>query len=78
MADQEILDKYAVTIQNPETKEAYLVEGDLFIKREYRDARELQTRVTYHKIDASNEMREDNMINMGVWAKARKTGEQVK
>lgn len=78
MADQGISDQYAATLENPETKEAYVLDGELYIKREYRDSRELQTRVTYHKVGADNHVGEENMINMGPWAKVRKSGEKVK
>ena len=49
MADQELLDRYAPTIDAMETKEAYLLD-DLYIRHEFRDPRELQTRMTYHKV----------------------------
>lgn len=78
MTDQEVLGKYAATLDNFETKEAYLLDGFLYFKREYRDPRELQTRVTYHKIDDDVEAGEENLIGMKDWATARKTGEKVK
>ena len=34
MADQELLARYAPTIDSPETKEAYLLDGELYIRHE--------------------------------------------
>ena len=78
MADQALLDKYAPTLENIETKEAYIVDGELYIRREYRDPEELQDRVTYHKVGEDNVVNNDNLIMLGVWARARKNGEKVK
>ncbi len=78
MAEQEVLDKYAPTLDMLETKEAYLLDGDLYIRYEFRDPEELQTRMTYHKIDADNVVSDDNLILLGVWARAQKNGERVK
>lgn len=78
MANQELLDKYAPTLENIETKEAYLLDDVLYIRREYRDPEELQIRVTYHKIGDDNAVSNDNLIMLGVWARAQKTGERVK
>ena len=77
MAEQEVLDKYAPTLDMLETKEAYLLDGDLYIRYEFRDPEE-QTRMTYHKIDADNVVSDDNLILLGVWARAQKNGERVK
>ena len=46
MADQELLARYAPTIDSPETKEAYLLDSELYIRHEFRDPAELQTRMT--------------------------------
>lgn len=78
MAEQELLDKYAPTLDNIETKEAYLLDGALYIRREYRDPEELQIRVTYHKVAEDNVVNNDNLIMLGPWAKAQKNGEKVK
>ena len=78
MADQELLDKYAPTLDAMETKEAYLLDGELYIRHEFRDPAELQTRMTYHKVGADNVVSNDNLIMLGVWARAQKQGERVK
>lgn len=78
MADQALLDAYAPTLESIETKEAYLLDGDLYIRHEYRDPEELQDRVTYHKVGTDNVVNNDNLIMLGAWARARKNGEQVK
>lgn len=78
MAEQALLDKYAPTLENIETKEAYLLDEVLYIRREYRDPEELQIRVTYHKIGDDNVVSNDNLIMLGVWARAQKNGERVK
>ena len=78
MAEQELLDKYAPTLDMLETKEAYLLDGDLYIRYEFRDPEELQTRMTYHKIGADNVVSDDNLVLLGVWARAQKNGERVK
>lgn len=78
MADQELLDKYAPTLDMLETKEAYLLDGDLYIRYEFRDPEELQTRMTYHKIGEDNVVSDDNLVLLGVWARAQKNGERVK
>lgn len=78
MADQELLDKYAATLESIETKEAYLMDGDLYIRHEFRDPEELQARMTYHKVGEDNVVSDDNLIMLGVWARAQKNGERVK
>lgn len=78
MAGQELLARYAPTIDSPETKEAYLLDGALFIRHEFRDPAELQTRMTYHKVGEDNVVSNDNLVMLGVWARAQKQGEQVK
>ena len=78
MADQELLDRYAPTIDAMETKEAYLLDGELYIRHEFRDPRELQTRMTYHKVGEDNVVSNDNLVMLGVWARAQKQGERVK
>lgn len=78
MAEQEVLDKYAPTLDMLETKEAYLLDGDLYIRYEFRDPEELQTRMTYHKIGEDNVVSDDNLVLLGVWARAQKNGERVK
>lgn len=78
MADLPILQLYKDILENPETAEAFLYEDALFIKRQYRDARELQTRSTYHKLNPDESPSEDNMVMMGVWARVRKNGERIK
>ena len=78
MADQKLLDKYAKTLDAAETKEAYLLDGDLYIRHEFRDPAELQTRMTYHKVGEDNVVSNDNIILLGVWARAQKNGEKVK
>ena len=78
MAEQEVLDKYAPTLDMLETKEAYLLDGDLYIRYEFRDPQELQTRMTYHKIGEDNVVSDDNLVFLGAWAKAQKNGERVK
>ena len=78
MADQEALDKFKGILENPEAKEAYLFEGAIYFKREYRDARELQTRMTYHMLETDGTPSEDNFITMKTWATVRKAGEKVK
>ena len=78
MADQELLDRYAPTIDAMETKEAYLLDGELYIRHEFRDPRELQTRMTYHKVGEDNVVPNDNLVMLGVWARAQKQGERVK
>lgn len=71
MADQELLDRYAPTIDAMETKEAYLLDGELYIRHEFRDPRELQTRMTYHKVGEDNVVSNDNLVMLGVWAVPR-------
>ncbi len=78
MAEQEVLEKYAPTLDSLETKEAYLLDGDLYIRYEFRDPEELQTRMTYHKIGEDNVVSNDNLVMLGVWARAQKNGERVK
>ena len=81
MADQELqelLDRYAPTLEAFETKEAYLMDGELYIRHEFRDPRELQTRMTYHKVGEDNVVSNDNLVMLGVWARAQKQGERVK
>ncbi len=78
MADQELLDRYAPTIDAMGTKEAYLLDGELYIRHEFRDPRELQTRMTYHKVGEDNVVSNDNLVMLGVWARAQKQGERVK
>ncbi|MCI2241268.1 hypothetical protein [Adlercreutzia faecimuris] len=78
MAEQELLDKYAPTLDMLETKEAYLLDGDLYIRYEFRDPEELQTRMTYHKVGGDNVVSDDNLVLLGVWARAQKNGERVK
>ncbi len=78
MADRELLDRYAPTIDAMETKEAYLLDGELYIRHEFRDPRELQTRMTYHKVGEDNVVSNDNLVMLGVWARAQKQGERVK
>ncbi|MCI8468153.1 MAG: hypothetical protein HFJ75_01395 [Eggerthellaceae bacterium] len=78
MAEQEVLDKFAPTLDALETKEAYLLDGDLYIRYEFRDPEELQTRMTYHKIGEDNVVSDDNLVLLGVWARAQKNGERVK
>ena len=78
MADQELLDKYAPTLEMLETKEAYLLDGDLYIRYEFRDPEELQARMTYHKIGEDNVLSDDNLVLLGAWARAQKNGERVK
>lgn len=78
MADQELLDKYAPTLEMLETKEAYLLDGDLYIRYEFRDPEELQARMTYHKIGEDNVVSDDNLVLLGTWARAQKNGERVK
>ncbi len=78
MADQELLDKYAPTLEMLETKEAYLLDGDLYIRYEFRDPEELQARMTYHKIGEDNVVSDDNLVLLGAWARAQKNGERVK
>lgn len=78
MAEQELLDKYRSTIDSMETKEAYLLDGELYIRHEFRDPAELQTRMTYHKVGEDNVVSNDNLIMLGAWARAQKQGEQVK
>ena len=78
MADQELLARYAPTIDSPETKEAYLLDGELYIRQEFRDPAELQTRMTYHRVGEDNDVSNDNLVMLGVWARAQKQGEQVK
>ena len=62
MAEQELLDKYAPTLE----------------AHEFRDPAELQTRMTYHKVGEDNIVSNDNLIMLGVWARAQKQGERVK
>lgn len=78
MADQELLDKYAPTLEMLETKEAYLLDGELYIRYEFRDPEELQARMTYHKIGDDNVVSDDNLVLLGAWARAQKNGERVK
>lgn len=78
MADQKLLDMYAPTLDAMETKEAYLLNDELYIRHEFRDPAELQTRMTYHKVGADNVVSNDNLIMLGVWARAQKQGERVK
>ncbi len=78
MAEQELLDKYAPTLELLETQEAYLLDGDLYIRYEFRDPEELQARMTYHKIGDDNVVSDENLILLGVWARAQKNGERVK
>ena len=78
MADQEVFDKYAPTLDLLETKEAYLYEGELYIRYEFRDPEELQARMTYHKVGDDNVVSDENLIMLGVWARAQKKGERVK
>ena len=78
MAEQEVLDKYASVIEMSETKEAYLLEGELYIRYEFRDLKELYTPMTYHKVKEDGIVSNDNLIMLGVWAKAKKNGEKVK
>lgn len=78
MAEQELLDKFKPTLEMFETKEAYLLDGDLYIRHEFRDPAELQTRMTYHKVGEDNVVSDDNLILLGVWARAQKQGERVK
>ena len=78
MADQELLARYAPTIDSPETKEAYLLDSELYIRHEFRDPAELQTRMTYHRVGEDNVVSNDNLVMLGVWARAQKQGAQVK
>ena len=78
MASQELLDLYAPTLASPETKEAYLLNDELYIRHEYRDPAELNVRMTYHKIGPDNVVSDHNLILLGVWARAQKQGECVK
>ena len=78
MADQELLGRYAPTMDTAETKEAYLHDGELYIRHEFRDPAELQTRMTYHRVGEDNVVSNDNLVMLGVWARAQKQGEQVK
>lgn len=78
MDKQELLAAYAPTLENIETKEAYLLDEVLYIRREYRDPEELQIRVTYHKVAEDNVVSNDNLVMLGVWARAQKNGERVK
>ena len=64
MAEQELLDKYAPTLEALETKEAYLLNGELYISHEFRDPAELQTRMTYHKVGEDNIVSNDNLITV--------------
>lgn len=78
MAEQEVLDKYAPTLEALETKEAYLFDDELYIRHEFRDPAELQTRMTYHRVGEDNIVSNDNLILLGVWARVQKQGERVK
>jgi len=78
MVDQAILDKYAPTLEALTTKEAYILDGELYIRHEFRDPEELQNRQTYHKVGEDNVVNNDNIIMLGVWARAQKNGECVK
>lgn len=78
MADQALLDAFAPIINALETKEAYILEDKLYIRHEFRDPREIQTRMTYHCLEAGQEVGDDNLVMLGRWAKAMKNGECVK
>ena len=78
MTDQQDLAAFSSILEDPETAEAYLFDGKLYVKREYRDPRELQTRSTYHGMEPDDKFSEDNMVMMGVFARSRKNGEKVK
>jgi hypothetical protein len=73
-----MLDTFAPTINALETKEAYLYEGDLYIRHEFRDPEEMQTRMRYVKVGPDNVVSDENIVLMGVWGKVRKAGERVK
>lgn len=78
MADQDFLDRYATVLGAIETKEAYAFENELYIRHEFRDPEELQTRMTYHKVGEDNVVSDENLIMLGAWAKAQKNGERIK
>jgi hypothetical protein len=78
MADQAVLDRYAQILVALDTKEAYLYEGELYVRHEYRDPQHMQTRMTYHRVGEDNSISDDNIVKMSTWGKAQKNGERLK
>ena len=79
MENQELLEKFAKTLADPETEQAYYVEPDLIIKHTYRIPTEMQERTTYHRVqDDEVGCIDDNLVPLGVFGRAKKNGIKLK